>query len=58
MDVIQEKDIIQEIEVIEKDLEQVNEKCRKINCSAVYDSIIAMFKLLYDLIYICCKKKD
>ena len=50
--------VVEEIEVIEKDLEQVNEKCRKINCSAVYDSIIAMFKLLYDLIYICCKKKD
>ena len=51
------ENVIQDIEVIEKDLEQVYEKCRKINCSALYDSITAMFKLLYDLIYICCKKK-
>ena len=41
MDVIQEIDIIKEIEIIEqylnvidKDVKQVNEDCNKINCSA------------------------
>ncbi len=58
MDVIQELDVVKDLNIIEKDLEKVNEKCNKVNCSAIYDSIIATFKLLYDLIYICCKKKD
>ena len=33
-------DVIQELDVIEKDLEKVNEDCNKINCSAVYQAIL------------------
>jgi hypothetical protein len=51
-------DLVPEIEVIEKDVKECNEKCQRVNCYALYDAIIASFKLLYDLIFICCKKKD
>lgn len=49
-------DVIQEIEVIEKDLEQVNEKCRKIDCVIVRDAFDALLKLICDL-FRCCFKK-
>ena len=53
---------IQDINIIEKDLEKVNEDCNKINCSAVYQSILHTFKLIYDCMTCCfkyCKpKKD
>ena len=49
-------DVIQEIEVIEKDIEQVNEKCRKIDCLIVQDAFDAFFKLIFDL-FRCCFKK-
>ena len=51
-------DVVQEIEVIETDVKECNEKCQHVNCYALYDAIMASFKLLYDLIFICCKKKD
>ena len=51
-------DVVNEIEVIEKDVKDCNEKCQRVNCYALYDVIIASFKVLYDLIFICCKKKD
>jgi hypothetical protein len=51
-------DVANEIEVIEKDVKDCNEKCQRVNCYALYDVIIASFKVLYDLIFICCKKKD
>jgi hypothetical protein len=55
-------DVIQDITVIEKDLEKVNEDCNKINCSAVYQSIEDTIKLIIDCIACCfkfCKpKKD
>ena len=55
-------DVIQDITVIEKDLEKVNEDCNKINCSAVYKSIEDTIKLIIDCIACCfkfCKpKKD
>ncbi len=51
-------DVVQEIEVIETDVKECNEKCQRVNCYALYDAIMASFKLLYDLIFICCKKKD
>ncbi len=63
MDVIQEiEDIkviekyLSEIQVLENDVKQVNEKCKRVNCTALYDAIAATFKLLYDLIFMCCKK--
>ena len=55
-------DVIQDITVIEKDLEKVNEDCNKINCSAVYQAIEDTIKLIIDCIACCfkfCKpKKD
>ena len=51
-------DVVSEIEVIESDVKDVEQKCKKVNCSAIYDAIIASLKLLYDLFFMCCKKKD
>jgi hypothetical protein len=50
-------DVVSEIEVIESDVKDVEQKCKKVNCSAIYDAIIASLKLLYDLIFVCTKKK-
>ena len=50
-------DVITDIEVLETNLKDCEEKCQRVNCSAIYDAIISSFKLLYDLIFICCKKK-
>ena len=51
-------DVVQEIEVIENDVQDCDEKCKKVNCYALYDAIMASLKVLYDLIFLCCKKKD
>ena len=51
-------DVVNEIEVLETDVKDCNEKCQRVNCSAIYDVIMSSFKLLYDLIFMCCKKKD
>ena len=51
-------DVVNEIEVLESDVKDCNEKCQRVTCSAVYDAIMSSFKLLYDLIFMCCKKKD
>ena len=50
-------DVAQEIQVIENDVKDCDEKCKKVNCYALYDAIIASLKLLYDLIFVCTKKK-
>ena len=49
-------DVINDIVVLEDDVKDVNEKCKRVNCSALYDAIAATLKLLYDLIFMCCKK--
>ena len=49
---------LKEIEIIEKDVKDVNEKCKRVNCSALFDAISSTFKLLYDLILMCCRPKD
>ena len=46
-------DVVSDIEVIESDVRDVEQKCEKVNCSAIYDAIIASLKLLYDLIFVC-----
>jgi len=51
-------DVVNDIEVLESDVKDCNYKCQKINCVAIYDAIISTFKLIYDLIFICCKKKE
>ena len=52
------ENVINDMKVIEEDLENVEKKCEKVNCTALYDAIIATIKLLYDLIFCCCKKND
>ena len=52
------ENVINDIKVIEEDLENVEKKCGKINCNALYEAVIATFKLIYDLLFCCCKKKD
>ncbi len=49
-------DVVNDIVILEEDVKDVNEKCKRVNCSALYDAITATFKLLYDLIFMCCKK--
>jgi hypothetical protein len=50
-------DVVSEIEILEFEVRDCDEKCKRVNCSAIYDAIIASLKLLYDLIFICVKKK-
>ena len=50
-------DVINDIEILETDVKDCDEKCKRVNCTAIYEAIISSFKLLYDLIFICCKKK-
>ena len=52
------QDVINDIKVIEEDLENVEKKCEKVNCGALYDAIVATIKLIYDLLFCCCKKKN
>jgi hypothetical protein len=51
-------DVVNEIEILETDVRDCNEKCQRVNCNAIYDAIMSSLKLLYDLIFMCCKKKD
>ena len=41
-------DVINDIEVLETDVADCNEKCKRVNCSALYDAIMSSLKLLYD----------
>ena len=52
------ENVINDIKVIEEDLENVEKKCEKVNCMALYDAVMATFKLIFDLFFCCCKKKD
>ena len=51
-------DVVNEIEVLETDVKDVEKKCSKVNCVAIYDAIMATLKLIYDIMFMCCKKKD
>ena len=51
-------DVVNDIEILETDVRDCNEKCERVNCHAIYDAIMASLKLMYDLIFMCCKKKD
>ena len=51
-------ELSEDIKVIEDDLQETYTKCQRVNCSAIYDAIMSSFKLLYDLFFMCCKKKD
>ncbi len=51
------QDVIHDIQVIEEDVKDVEQKSEKINCLAVYDAIVATIKLIYDILFCCCKRK-
>ena len=57
MDVVNDVQVLENIEVLETDVKDCNEKWKCVNCSAIYDAIMSSLKLLYDLIFICCAKK-
>ena len=50
-------DVINDIEILETDVKDCNQKCQRVNCGALYDAIMSSLKLLYDLVFMCCKKK-
>ncbi len=52
------QDVIHDIQVIEEDVADVEQKCEKVNCTALCDAIVATIKLIYDILFCCCKKKD
>ena len=52
------QDVIHDIQVIEEDVKDVERKCEKVNCGALYDVVVATIKLIYDLLFCCCKTKD
>ena len=49
-------DVIDEVNVIEKDIEDTKEKCTKIQCSPLYKAFNAVLKLIYDVLK-CLKPK-
>ena len=51
-------DVVNEIEVLETDVRECNEKCQRVNCNAIYDAVMSSLKLMYDLIFVCFKKKN
>ena len=51
-------DVVNEIEILETDVKDCNEKCQRVNCHAIYEAIMSSLKLLYDLIFICWRKKE
>ena len=60
MDVIPNLDVIDDINVIEKDIEKVNEDCNTINCGAFFQAIRDTIKLIIDYVACCfkyCKTK-
>ena len=50
-------DVISEVQVLETDVKDCEEKCKRVNCVAIYDAIIASCKLLYDLVFLFFNKK-
>ena len=50
-------DVIADVQVLEADVADCEKKCKQVNCGAIYDAIIASFKLLYDLVFFCFNKK-
>ena len=48
--------VIDEVNVIEKVIEDTKEKCNKIQCLPLYDAFNAFLKLIYDVLK-CFKPK-
>ena len=49
-------DVLNEIEILETDIKDCNEKCQHVNWSAIYDAIMSSLKVMYDLIFMCCAR--
>ena len=49
-------DFVKDVTVIEEDLEDVNNKCDKIQCIGVYSAFRAVIKLIVDLFRFCKPK--
>ena len=56
MDVVNDVQVLENIEVLETDVKDCNEKCKRVNCSAIYDAIMSSLKVMYDLIFMCCAR--
>ena len=41
---------VQEVNVIEKDIEDIDDKCNKIQCTPLYDAFNTVMKLIYDIL--------
>ena len=51
------EDVIHDIQVIEEDVKDVEQKCKKVNCYALYDAIVATIKLIYDILFLLLQEK-
>jgi hypothetical protein len=49
--------LVNEVNVIEQDIEDVNDKCNKIQCQPIYNALNAVFKLIID-VFKCFKFKS
>jgi hypothetical protein len=41
--------LVNEVNVIEQDIEDVNDKCNKIQCTPIYNTLNAVIKLIIDI---------
>jgi hypothetical protein len=48
---------VEDVKIIESDEEEINDKCSKIQCTAIYDTFKAFIKLFIDL-FKCFKPKN
>ena len=51
------ENVMHDIKIIEEDVENVEKKCEKVDCNAVYDVIIATIKLIYDLLFVVARRR-
>ena len=50
-------EFVNEVNVIEKDIDDVNDKCNKIQCQPIYNALNAVIKLIID-VFKCFKFKS
>ena len=51
------ENVMHDIKIIEEDVENVEKKCEKVDCNAVYDVIIATIKLIYDYYFVVARRR-
>ena len=49
-------DVLKDVEVIKEDIDDVNNKCSKIQCNPIYETFKAIIKLFTDM-FKCIKRK-